>query len=127
MIWEFYNGEKPEGQEIDHIDNSVGDFISNLQLLPLGDHLRKTGAERIGENNPIHKADKNRVIEAAKMVSFLENNGRYSGLSGEDLIEIGREVLRQGKNLTRKNCQSINDRFRQGFQKIDLALRGLCL
>lgn len=117
MIWEFYNGEKPEGQEIDHIDNSVGDFISNLQLLPLGDHLRKTGAERIGENNPIHKADKNRVIEAAKVVSFLENNGRYSGLSGEDLIEIGREVLRQGKNLTRKNCQSIDDRFPSGFSK----------
>lgn len=117
MIWEFHNGEKPEGQEIDHIDNSVGDFISNLQLLPLEDHLRKTGDERMGDNNPIHKADKDRMSEIGRAKSFLENNSRYSGLSGEDLIEIGREVIRQGKNLTRKNCQSINSHFPAGFSK----------
>lgn len=117
MIWEFHNGEKPEGQEIDHIDNSVGDFISNLQLLPLEEHLRKTGSERMGVDNPVHKADKDRLSETNKAKSFLENNGKYSGLSNNDLIEIGREVIRQGRNLTRKNCQAINNHFPAGFSK----------
>lgn len=117
MIWEFYNGEKPEGQEIDHIDNSVGDQIDNLQLLPLSEHLFKTGEERRGPSNPIHKSSPERRSEVAKVSAFLENNGRYSGLSNEDLIEIGRKVIMKGEKLTRKNCQVIDNRFPAGFSK----------
>lgn len=117
MIWEFHNGEKPESHEIDHIDNNRGDFIDNLQLLSQEDHLRKTSIERLGSKNPIHKADSKKLSESNKVISFLENNSRYSGLSNIDLIEIGRVVLERGMKLTRSNCQKVNIRFPAGFSK----------
>lgn len=33
MIWEYFNGDVPEGFDIDHIENGKGDFIENLHLL----------------------------------------------------------------------------------------------
>lgn len=55
MIWEFYNGAKPEGFEIDYIEDNGNDSIDNLELLSRDEHLKKTAERRKGENNPLRK------------------------------------------------------------------------
>ena len=39
LMWEYYNGKKPEGHDIHHINEDKSDFsIDNLQLLRTEDH-----------------------------------------------------------------------------------------
>ena len=117
MIWEYFNGDKPEGFEIDHIDNQIGDYIENLQLLPLEDHLSKTSEERKGLNNPIYKVPEEKRSQSAISSSTLERNGKYNGLTNEELIKIGKQVLALGKTPNNDNCRKIDPRFPSHFSK----------
>ena len=117
MIWEYYNGEIPRGYAIDHIDNDKGDSIHNLQMLTVQAHDKKTGIERLGKNNPVHKIkDK---VEWVKRLSIASqtNNPNSSGLSDLDLINIGRVVLSHGKTLNKENCRKINSKFPKAFSQ----------
>ena len=45
-VWEYYNGEIPEGYEIHHIDHDKSNNdISNLQLLTQKEHMKLHGSE----------------------------------------------------------------------------------
>lgn len=116
-IWEYANGEKPEGYEIDHLENNDNDSLENLQLISLEDHLKKTSEERMGRNNPIYKVDPEVRSSAAKANSTMEGNGRYKGLSNEELIAIGKQALASGKTPNQVNCAHIDSRFPLGFSK----------
>ena len=118
LIWEYYNGEKPIGLEIDHIENTEGDFLNNLQLLTKEDHDYKSGQERLGKNNGIHKIINTDEFKHNQIVrSTLSNNARYSGLSNTDLLEIGKECLIIYGEITKKNCRMINNLFPKSFSK----------
>lgn len=122
MLWEFLNGQKPEGYEIDHIDDDGGDFIDNLQLLSREDHLNKTSERRKGINNPnqIEKLTEEERVRRKLNSSIngtLEKNNNFKGLSNKDLIEIGKKVLSSGLLLTRKNCIELDSRFPLNFSK----------
>lgn len=118
MIWEYYNGEKPFGYDIDHIDNNGGDFIQNLQLLPKMNHNGKSGLEKKGNNNPVHRIKRKCVNDYNLSCSTsLENNGRFNGLSNEDLIEIGKKVVKMGLPLTFSTCKSMDSRWPSSFSK----------
>lgn len=122
MIWEFYNGELPNGYVIDHIISGTQDFITNLQILSKEEHDKKTGLERIGENNPIHKVVKEqRQSEKWKhnlsVASFLENNPNFNGITNEELIKNGQLLIAQGKKITFKNLKSLDERTPLSFSK----------
>lgn len=98
MIWEFYNGAKPEGFEIDHIEDNGNDFIDNLELLSRDEHLKKTAERRKGENNPRNPSnysqeELDRLSRNNSIRSTLLNNSNCRGLSNQDMIEIGKKVL----------------------------------
>ena len=41
-VWEAFNGEIPEGMDIDHIDNNTANnALSNLQILSHRDNIKK--------------------------------------------------------------------------------------
>ena len=41
-VWEAFNGEIPEGMDVDHIDNNpANNALSNLQILSRKDNLKK--------------------------------------------------------------------------------------
>lgn len=117
-IWEFYNGKKPKGFEIDHLDNEKGDFIENLQLLSTKEHLEKTSIERMGERNPVFRVkDKEIYSKNLSAASFLTKNNNCKGLSNIELIEIAKQVKSSGKRITFKNCHAIDSRFPLVFSK----------
>lgn len=118
MIWEYYNGEKPFDYDIDHIDNSGGDFIQNLQLLPKMNHNGKSGLEKKSDNNPVHRIKRKSVNTYNLSCSTsLEKNGRFNGLSNEDLIEIGKSVVKMGLPLSFSTCKSMDSRWPSSFSK----------
>lgn len=49
LVWETFNGEIPEGKEIDHIDNDTrNNHIDNLQLVTRRQNLIKFNREKYG-------------------------------------------------------------------------------
>lgn len=51
LVWEYYNGKKPDGYDIHHKDHNKANYnIENLELLSKSDHF-KTHAGWIKENN----------------------------------------------------------------------------
>ena len=47
----------------------------------------------------------------------LENNGRFNGLSNEELIKIGKKVVKMGLPLTFSTCKSMDSRWPSSFSK----------
>lgn len=111
MIWEFENGDLPEGHEIDHIDTNGNDALDNLQLLTRKQHLRKTSKERLGAANPIHHSDKARSKNNISAAMGGESNPRWSGFSDEELLAIGRKAQKLGITLNAKNLRQIEPKF----------------
>ena len=118
MIWEYYNGVKPNDFDIDHINNDGGDFIENLQAIPKTSHNCKSGMEKKGDNNPVHRM-KRKSVNAYNLScsTSLEKNGRFLGLSNEDMIEIGKQVVAMGLPLNFSTCRSMDDRWPSSFSK----------
>lgn len=75
MIWEFSNGKKPEGYEIDHVINDAGDRLENLQLLTAYEHRAKTGAERLGDNNTVHRIKDRKEWQRKRLETRAKNRG----------------------------------------------------
>lgn len=118
MIWEFANGVKPDGFDIDHIENGKGDFLSNLHLLSTSEHQAKTARERVGENNPIHRLKNPETYSHnLSLATTLENNPRYKGLTNTQLYEIAKQCHEMGETITCKNCRKIDERFPRNFSK----------
>ena len=117
-IWEAHNGPKPEGVHIDHIISGNGDQIENLQILDREDHFKKTSSEVEGENNSVHKI---RDIEKWKhrqsVKSSRYSNGNWSGLTDEDMISIGIEVLNTTGNLKIKDLLQYSPKFPKSLSK----------
>ena len=111
MIWEFHNSKRPKGYHIDHVENDAGDFIENLQILTAEDHFAKSGKERIGQNNPAHLypqvGNKRRIFKSTR-----NQNGRWSGYTDCEIIELGRELYEQVGEFSqptwRKFAKSVN-------------------
>lgn len=118
MIWEYHNGVKLDGMEIDHIDPTRGDFLNNLQLLSRDEHLSKTSMERLGEKNPIHRVkDYEKFVHNSSSRAIMEGNGRYKGLSNEDLIDLGRKIISEGRKLTHEELIKEDERVPKKFSK----------
>lgn len=122
MIWEFYNGAKPEGFEIDHIEDNGNDSIDNLELLSRDEHLKKTAERRKGENNPHNPSnysqeELDRLSRNNSIRSTLLNNSNCRGLSNQDMIEIGKKVLAKEGKVTAKLCNAYDNRFPLNFSK----------
>lgn len=122
MLWEFYNGPKPKGFEIDHIEDDKGDFIDNLELLTKEKHLEKTSERRKGKGNPKNiysysQEELDRMTHNCSIKSTLSGNGRYKGLSNLELIEVGRKTLELYGKISYKLCNKVDERFPLGFSK----------
>jgi ribonucleotide reductase alpha subunit len=118
MMWEFSNGKVPAGYNIDHIINVACDKLTNLQLLTIEDHRCKTASEVCGTNNAMHKL-RDKVINNNNCCesSHLENNGRYLGLTNEDMIAIAVDMHSQGKRITLKSMSDVDSRMPKSFSK----------
>lgn len=117
-IWEYHNGIKPEGYHIDHIVPGSGDFVENLQLLKEDEHNTKTGTERLGKNNPVHRiSDIDGWRNRMAFRSFMKNNPRYSGVTDEEILSAAFEVHDMGCNITFDNLRKINSRIPKTFSK----------
>lgn len=102
MIYEFFNGKIGEvGFHVDHIVSGGTDSIENLQLLKREDHYKKTAEEFKGANNPVHRIrDVDGWLEKKSISSTLDRNPRFGGHSNEDLINIGRKLIKEHGKLT---------------------------
>lgn len=118
MIWEYFNGDVPEGFDIDHIENGKGDFIENLHLLERGEHQEKSASERLGENNPMfRRKDVKAYSHNMSISTTLEKNGRYKGLTNKELYEIAKKVHENGGYISCANCNKLDSRFPKNLSK----------
>ena len=103
MIWEHYYNRSSRGFHVDHVESGTSDAIENLQLLTKEEHMTKTSKERMGENNPIHKVDKDFHSEYVSASVTGKKNGRFSGIDNYELISLGRMVFKELGSFTRKD------------------------
>lgn len=56
IIWETFNGEIPQGKEIDHIDcNKQNNALSNLRLITHSENVKLAYANKCRKPNTTHK------------------------------------------------------------------------
>ena len=107
MIYEFYNGKIPKGHVIHHADYSAqNNHIDNLRCMLRQDHDTLHGADMVGDNNPMRRAQtewsSEKWIQYRKNMSdavMREKNGRYSGYSND---EIRQHAIKLTKILNKR-------------------------
>ena len=118
MIWKSNYGLPPENHHVDHIENIANDHISNLQVMPREDHFKKTGLEFCGENNAVHKMhDPEHWKNECCKSSTLEGNGRYLGLTNEDIYNLAYKVHSLGESITFRSLKGLDSRMPTSFSK----------
>lgn len=75
IIWEAFNGEIPEGYEVDHKDNNrLNNALDNLQLLTHADNVEKAWAKLWNVVSPDGE-----VIEVYNLSKFCKTNSLDQG------------------------------------------------
>jgi hypothetical protein len=119
LIWEYETDDIiPKGYAIDHIESGSTDHIENLQLLTVDEHNAKTSNERRGERNPVHRIkDMKKWKQNMSNKRFLESNGRFSGITNEELINNARLLKKNGMSITFENLKLLDSRSPLSFSK----------
>lgn len=92
-IAEEFCGNIPDGYVVHHKDfNSLNNNYNNLQILSINDHNKLHSKFMLGDKNPMRRAklewtkdDWKRYSENMSKAVSGENNGRFSGISNEEL------------------------------------------
>lgn len=113
LIWYYYNGEIPEGMEIDHIipvkDGGNPKALSNLRLVTHSDNMRNPYTLKrliegnIGEKNPMFgvKLSDERKKEISEQSKRLHKEGILDKSIPVDQIDIVTgEVIKSWKSAT---------------------------
>jgi ribonucleotide reductase alpha subunit len=101
LIEEFHNGDIDAGKyHIHHKDfDSTNDSIGNLQRMLVEDHKELHATMMRGKKNPYHKMSK---VWKKNFASHPgESNGRYSGWSNKELLNLGKDIFLLEGKLTR--------------------------
>jgi len=100
LINEFYHGDvDAKNIAIHHIDfDSTNDNISNLQLMTHEEHRALHADCMRGAANPYHRMTAEQKHNFASHPG--EKNGRYLGVTNDELIEHGRKALSENGRLT---------------------------
>lgn len=94
LVHEFINDVNiPSGYVIHHKDfNSLNNNIDNLELMRRQDHDNYHGSKMFGDNNPMRRAKTewskekwDRYHNIMSVAISAEKNGRYSGVSNEEI------------------------------------------
>jgi len=107
MIWEYHNNRSSEGFHVDHVEPGDNDSIENLQLLTKEDHMAKTALERMGENNPIHRVNKEYHKEYVSVFSTGKRNAKFCGIDNYQLIALGKLIYERVGSFTKKDYLSL--------------------
>jgi ribonucleotide reductase alpha subunit len=102
LIYEFLKGDvDAKTHAIHHVNfDSLNDSIDNLSVMLHEDHRELHASKMRGTSNPYHRMDSEWQEKFASHPG--EQNGRYSGFTNDQLIEIGQTIFRQQGQLTRK-------------------------
>lgn len=112
-VWEYYNGEIPDGYDIHHIDrNKDNNDIANLQMLSRTEHMKLHGSMLTNEQRLWMR-------ENLKSSALPEANKWHGSIEGREWhrqhYEQMKEKLHQKKEYECKNCgkkfMSIKDGF----------------
>lgn len=103
LIWEYFNGAIKPGYHVDHICDSSGDNISNLQLLSKEDHYDKTFS-KFAIDNPHNRMNEAHKSNLGKWRSSGTKNPRSCGLDNFQLI-----------SETRKYCEETGLSAREAY------------
>lgn len=77
LVWKLFNGEKPKGYVIHHIDhNKLNDRLDNLELMKRGEHIRHHNIGRKAWNKGLTKEDDTRI---AKHSCLMQERKRKKG------------------------------------------------
>lgn len=101
LIDEFFNGPiDAKKYHIHHEDfNSQNDRIENLRRMLIKEHIELQAERMRGDKNPYHKMNKEWKKKFASHPG--ESNGRYSGWTNIELINLGRDIFLTEGKLTR--------------------------
>ena len=90
VVWEFYNGEIPEGCHIHHKDeNPANNAIENLELMQRTSHLSLHSQERIKDEGELKKMRENmaKACECAKAWHHSEEGRKWHSQHSKEQCE----------------------------------------
>ena len=101
IIDEFFNGDIDAKQYHIHHKNfdNKNDSIENLQRMLVEEHKKLHSEMMVGKKNPYHKMSKEWKKNFASHPG--ETNGRYSGWTNNELLDLGRNIFLLEGKLTR--------------------------
>jgi hypothetical protein len=111
-VWQFHNGNIPEGFQVHHKDeNKSNNDISNLELLPKSKHMSHHMTKRVAEN----PADFQQRMDNARIYAS-EWHGSADGIEWhkKHYAEV-KDALHVKKEFTCKNCDKLFVSVREGF------------
>lgn len=138
FVWEFYNGEIPEGCEIHHIDrDKSNNDINNLQLLSSTEHKELharllTDEEREWRRNNMNNVARPKAIEWHKSEEGKEWHKKQYERTKEALhrkhqrtcINCGKEFM--GHTTSKYCCNACKSAYRRK-QNIDITYPQICV
>jgi len=114
LVWETYNGEIPEGMEIDHIDaDTTNNKLSNLQLLTRRENLSKYTKRSYGIHVREHRDE---IVEDYKKLGTYEKVAKKWGVDWNQIYRVIKDVYHYHNHKTkqweiRRYNPHINDEF----------------
>ena len=101
LVEEFHNGDIDAGKyHIHHKDfDNKNDSIENLQRMLVEDHKELHASMMRGKKNPYHRMSKEWKKNFASHPA--ESNGRYSGWTNTELLNLGKDIFLLEGKLTR--------------------------
>lgn len=105
LVWEYHNGEIPEGYTIDHINNIRGDDrIENLRLLTKKDNEQASVTVTRSHNTSGHRGVGLRK-DTGKWRAFIDLNGKHITLGCFDTKEgaISARLAAEEQYITVRN------------------------
>lgn len=96
MVWEAFNGEIPEGMEVDHIDsNPKNNALNNLQLLSHVDNCKKANYRNISVYSINEETGEKILYSSLSEASRAALNGSRDAVSMRKIID---------KHILKNNC-----------------------
>lgn len=106
LMYEYAHGElpNPKTHVIHHVDfDSLNDASENLRLMLHEEHVRLHADKMTGKNNPYHMMTNEWKSNFARHVG--SSNGRYSGVTNEELLRHARRLFERDGCITKSSWQ----------------------
>lgn len=120
LVWETFNGDIPEGKQIDHIDGDTSNnSIDNLQVVSARENMNKYLKERHGG---LIRKRRNELIKLYEELGTYKKVAEKTGIAYQIIYRVIKDVYHRydskaGKYITIRYNPKLNDKYTMGDRR----------